>query len=231
MEIKAIVFDKDGTLIDFEQTFNPATVKVIAGLSGGDPEKAKDIAAALQFDLDREIALPGSLIVAGSGHDFAAALKPVLKFSDEAQFASHIDRIYGEICVETVVELPGIREALGMLKSADIVLGICTNDAEANARSQMDVLKLSTNFTHVFGADSGFGAKPGPGMIEAFLNKVKVPREQVLMVGDSLHDLEAGGAAGVVTCGVETGPATRLELEPHAHMVVPSVADLPALLL
>lgn len=230
MEIKAIVFDKDGTLIDFEQTFHPATVTVIKSLSNGNTELAYAIADALQFDLDTQVALPGSLIVAGSGLDFAAALQPVLEFEDEAAFAAFIDQLYGEICIKTVVALPGIEAALRELKSANFSLGICTNDAEANARSQMVRLQFDGFFQDVFGADSGHGPKPGPGMIDAFLAKVNHSPEQVLMVGDSLHDLEAGKAAGVKTCGVETGPAHRAELEQHADIVLPSVADLPVFL-
>jgi phosphoglycolate phosphatase len=48
------------------------------------------------------------------------------------------------------------------------------------------------------------------------------------MIGDSLHDLHAGRAAGMAVMGVLTGPATEAELAPHADVVLPSIAALPA---
>ena len=48
------------------------------------------------------------------------------------------------------------------------------------------------------------------------------------MIGDSLHDLHAGKAAGFITVGVLTGPARRGALEPHADVVLNSIAELPA---
>lgn len=230
MKIKAIVFDKDGTLIDFTQTFDPATVQVIDHLSQGDKSLALEIAHALQFDLKNAATLPGSLIIAGSGEDFAKALMPVLKFDDLSAFSADIDKLYGKICVETVEALPGIEDALLSLKAQNYVLAISTNDAEANARSQMEKLKFDKWFSHILGADSGYGPKPGAGMINAFIEKTGIAREHILMVGDSLHDLEAGKSAGVWICGVETGPASRDELVPHADFVVTSVSDLPKFL-
>jgi phosphoglycolate phosphatase len=47
------------------------------------------------------------------------------------------------------------------------------------------------------------------------------------MVGDSLHDLHAGRAAGMRTVGVLTGPAPRAELSPEADIVLGSIAELP----
>ena len=53
------------------------------------------------------------------------------------------------------------------------------------------------------------------------------------LIGDTLHDLRAARAAGVVSIAVLTGPtraAARPDLEPHADHVIDSIADLPALL-
>ena len=47
------------------------------------------------------------------------------------------------------------------------------------------------------------------------------------MVGDSLHDLEAGLRAGMIPVAVLTGVAGAEDLAPHAAVVLDSVADLP----
>ena len=51
--------------------------------------------------------------------------------------------------------------------------------------------------------------------------------EEVVMVGDSAHDMIAARSAGMHRVAVLTGVATRAQLEPLAQAVLPSVADLP----
>ncbi|HKK37230.1 MAG TPA: HAD hydrolase-like protein, partial [Paracoccaceae bacterium] len=54
---------------------------------------------------------------------------------------------------------------------------------------------------------------------------------ETVMVGDSVHDLGAGRAAGVgLVVGVLTGPAREADLAPLADVVAPSIAALPDLL-
>ena len=67
-------------------------------------------------------------------------------------------------------------------------------------------------------------------MLNAFVNALGLQPYQVMMVGDSVHDLEAGVAAGMVAVGVETGPASREDLEQHADFLISSVTELPALI-
>jgi phosphoglycolate phosphatase len=47
------------------------------------------------------------------------------------------------------------------------------------------------------------------------------------MVGDSLHDLQAGRAAGLRCVAVLTGIAGRADLAPHAEAVLDHVGLLP----
>lgn len=231
MNIRAILFDKDGTLADFPATFNPATGRVIDQISNGDQSLAEAIADVWDYDLEAGKIRDTSIIVAGSGLDITLALRSVMDIGDPSEYSKFLDRIYGDICEETVHAIEGAEVAIRQLAQLGFVLGVATNDSEANANSQMRSLGMHSFFSRIFGADSGFGGKPGPGMINAFVEHHGFAPNEVLMVGDSTHDLEAGRAASVSTCGVETGPASRRELEPMADLVLPSVAALPAWLM
>ena len=226
MDIKAIIFDKDGTLVNFAATFNPATRFVLDELSGGDPELLERTAKAVHFDLANNKILDTSIIIAGSGVDIAEALSSVLPIEDIEEYGSGLDEMYGEICQNTVEALPGIPKALESLHDAGMILGVGTNDSEENAIHQMEALDIEHLFESITGADSGYGSKPGSGMIDAFVERLGLKPHQVLMVGDSVHDMQAGKAAGVKTCAVETGPATREQLLPHADMVLSSITQL-----
>ena len=106
-------------------------------------------------------------------------------------------------------------------------LGVATNDAEAPALSHLDAAGVRARFDFVAGSDSGYGAKPGPGQLLAFCDRVGVAPAQALMVGDSTHDLKAGRAAGMRTAAVLTGMALADDLAPFADVVLPHIGHVP----
>ena len=229
MTIEAILFDKDGTLIDFGETFDTATRYVLDQIFSDRPEKLAQAADVLEFDLIENRVSRTSMIVAGTATDIATAIAPIVGENDIELLIAQIGLHYGNACLDSVEALPQAEEALNALLAMGLELGIATNDDEANAQGQMEVLGFTHIFSTILGADSGFGAKPGPGMVSAFCEQGKFHPSSVIMVGDSTHDLHAGRAAGAITCAVETGPATASELAPHADHLLPSIAHLPEL--
>ena len=69
-------------------------------------------------------------------------------------------------------------------------------------------------FTSIKGFDSGHGAKPGPGMVIAAADDCDALDGLYLMVGDSVHDILAGKAAGAITVAIGSHPAA-LQLADH----------------
>lgn len=230
MAIKGLLFDKDGTLIDFKATFEPATRIVLQQLSDGNAAQFAEASRLLGFDPRTDSIADDAVLVAGSGYDIALALKDVFVREDVLTFARELDHRYGIVCAKTVTEIPDAVATLKRLQSQNLLLAIATNDAAENAATQMTNLGIRSVFSEIYGADSGFGGKPDPGMINAFLESTGFSPAEVMMIGDSTHDLEAGRAAQVVTCGVESGPATRDVLEPLADHIIPSISDLPDLI-
>ena len=82
----------------------------------------------------------------------------------------------------------------------------------------------------IFGYDSGHGSKPGPGMVAAFMGHCTVAPENTVMIGDSLHDIRSGKAAGARTIGVSTGPFGGHKLNGVADAMIATLAELPAAL-
>ncbi len=230
MAIKGILFDKDGTIVDFKATFEPATKLVLEELCGDDQSLLEAAAHAVRFDLEKSEIADDSVIVAGSSFEIATILGAVTGRIDQDEYATELDERFGRYCSETVAELPGAIGSLKSMHNSGYLLGVATNDAAANAVIQMERLNIRSLFSEILGANSGYGAKPGAGMIEAFLETSQLRPDEVMMVGDSIHDLEAGRAANVITCGVETGPATRATLVSFADHILGSICELPSLL-
>ena len=123
------------------------------------------------------------------------------------------------------VDLPAV---LGALRARGLKLGLATNDTEVPARRHLDGAGVLELFDFVAGCDSGYGGKPAPGQLMAFVAQCGLAPARVAMVGDSLHDLDAGRAAGMKAVAVLTGIATRADLEDHADVVLTNIAGLAA---
>jgi len=117
------------------------------------------------------------------------------------------------------------------LKAAGFALGIVTNDAEENARQQAEALGFLDLLDAVHGYDSGFGSKPGPGMVAAFAERFGHRPDAMAVIGDSAHDLASARGAGAHFILVRSGPAPVDDLVTDADLVVDSVDDLPDVLL
>ena len=75
MDIRAAIFDKDGTLFDFQSTWGVWTGHILSMIAGSDVELCQSLASALQYDAVAGRVLPGSLIVAGTPAEIAKVTK------------------------------------------------------------------------------------------------------------------------------------------------------------
>ncbi len=223
-EIRGLLFDKDGTLFDFQATWAGWAADFLVDLAGGDWVIADDLAERIQLDRQARRFRPESVVIAGTTSDAASALLPGLPNMTRTRLeTAMIERSLDLSPVEATPLAP----LLERLRAAGYRLGVATNDAEAAARAQLDGLGILEAFDIVVGADSGHGAKPDPGQCLAFCAQTGLAAGQVAMIGDSTHDLHAGAAAGMVPVAVLTGPALQADLAPHAKVVLPDIGALP----
>ena len=225
---KAVLFDKDGTLFAFAETWANFCDRVFDALAGKDEPRKDALAAACGYDRSNRHFETGSLIVNGTADAVCAAWLTHLPGMTLAQLETASRDVLNDLPLVPTCDLPRV---LGNLRSMGLSLGVATNDYEAGALGhlqQADALRL---FDFVCGSDSGFGAKPGPGMVHGFCDAVGIAPHELVFVGDSRHDMECGKNAGAGLCiGVLTGPADEQHLTPFADVVLPSIGELPACL-
>lgn len=221
--IRAILFDKDGTLFDFQNTWAPWARTGLARLCGDDAENLERAAQAIAFDLQAGRFRPESVVIAGTSREVGDVLSAALGRS-AGEIVPILDSVASDVQLAPV---KGVRDTLRHL-SQSYSLGVVTNDAEATARVHVQSLDAIELFGMVIGYDSGFGFKPDPSPLLALCEHLSaLPRESV-MVGDSRHDLEAGRRAGLITVGVLTGVASAEDLSDLADVILPDVTHLPA---
>jgi phosphoglycolate phosphatase len=223
--IEAVLFDKDGTLFDFRASWTDWMHDLVEDLSGGDRARARAIEDALGFDAAERRFAPDSVVIAGTLRQSLEALAPVLPDWPQDRLRNRLE--HGAATVRMVPAVP-LAPVLAELRTHVSWLGVATNAGAAEAAAHLEAAGIAAAFDMVAGCDSGYGAKPDPGMCLAFAEAVGVAPERVVMVGDSLHDLHAGRAAGMRVAGVLTGLAPEARLAPHADVVLADIGQLPA---
>ncbi|SHH60586.1 HAD family hydrolase [Cognatishimia maritima] len=222
--IQALIFDKDGTLFDFDATWNNWTLGVIHHFSGGDAARTSQIADGIGFDLSQRRFRPDSPIIAGTNREAAELLAAAAGHPD----ASEVERYLSESTANApLAEAVPLRPLMTRLRSAGLKLCVATNDSESGARAHLAAADCLQQFDFVAGYDSGLGCKPAPDPLIALAAMMSVPIEACAMIGDSLHDLQAGQRAGMTTIGVLTGPASHDALSPHTDHILPDIGHLP----
>ena len=233
MTLKGILFDKDGTLIDFDATWGPAAYEVMRELAGGDEAKLRTLMEISHYVEDERRFLPSSPLVAGSSAHYGPLWAAALERPANQDLYGEMDDRFAFWGLRTLAPIHGPAELCAALKARGLTLGIATNDAERSARMQAEALGLDRHLAYVAGYDSGFGPKPGPGMVTGFVERIGCRPDEVALIGDSIHDLHAARAAGALAVAVLTGPlgaAALADLAPHADHVIGSIADLPDLI-
>lgn len=213
---RAVIFDKDGTLLDFHATWDHA---LAAAFLVVEEDVRVEAATSLGFDLELGRVLPGSEFIAGTADDLFRLLGP---YADPTAFSEEMMRA----AEESLTPMPGADELVSELGMRRVPMAVATNDSESAGRIQMAQLGWSDAFEVIIGADSGHGAKPGPGMVLAAAGACGVPPDLAIMVGDSPHDLLAARAAGALAVMIGDDPTAV----PHADVRIEHLGEVPDLL-
>jgi len=232
--IRAVLLDKDGTLVDFRASWLPAfegAARALCAERRMPPGEASRLLALGGYEAVSRAWDPGGLIACGTTRELAEAWAAALGGGDAPRIEAHLEAAFDRDVRAAPVAVPGAAQALARLQARGIVLGLATMDTERGARDTLDRLGIARLFSFVCGCDSGFGEKPHAGMVHAFCAHVAVTAAQVAVVGDTTHDLEMGARSGAaLVVGVLSGAGGRDTLAPRCHHLLDSVADLETVL-
>ena len=135
MPISAILFDKDGTLFDFQPTWGAWAESALAHLSGGDASVMSEMADLLDYDFATRRFRPESFVIAGTSGEIADALAGILTGRTREDILIEVDRLAASVVPVEAVPLDPFLEKL---RALGLPLGIATNDSEAVAYSNLD---------------------------------------------------------------------------------------------
>lgn len=224
--IKAIIFDKDGTLLSLGPSWDEPSVVAFDKLMAMSDLTADQIDAYREEIgiIDGRI-LPNTLFSAGSVIEQAQAFVDYVPMSEEElvlfledEFLSHVKK---QNVKENVID--GAHAMLAELKQ-DYILGLVTNDQKRITQEMLTNAELLDYFDFVGCADE-YQPKPNPGALHALAEEFDVSLDEMIYVGDSSVDMiYSQHIAGGI--GVAFTPEDREHVS-EADYIVEDLSQIP----
>lgn len=204
MEIKAIIFDFDMTLVDTSHAIAYAMNR-FAEIMGLRKVSYDEVLATIGLPMEKSL----SVLWQGAKPEWLDI------YSSECRPLEY----------EKMRPFPGVPETLKALKDRGLKLAITSN--RRSVKKAIDHLGLGEYFDLVLGLEEVNIPKPEPYILLEAIESLGVGRDQVAYVGDTVIDMITAKNAGIVGIGVTTGPSSEEELvEAGAFLVLSSVNDV-----
>lgn len=229
---RGILFDKDGTLLDYHETWMPANRAAAVAMADGDQDLADRLLQLGGWDPSSGRIAGGTMLAAGSNDEIVAHWRPHLATHWQRPIPD-LSAILNDIFSQHVVPTPvcDLGALLTDLEMRSLALGVATADSAQGLELSLRPFDILHRFVFAVGFDSGHGCKPDPGMVMGFCAATGLAPQDVWVVGDNRHEMEMAGASGAIGIGVLTGTSGREDLEQAgAVLVLDSVADLPSVI-
>jgi len=233
---KLVIFDKDGTLIDFKETWIGIIDNLISVMGRHvpmTPTLKERIQSALGISVENKQIDGFGPLAMGTFTECDALLTYCLYREgmrwDKAQGVVRLlgDEIFrSDVRKKHIRPAKGVIDLLGRLKSKGILIAVATNDKEADAWSDMDSMGVKGYINYVVGADSVNASKPAPDMVKKICDYLRVESSHAVLIGDTIMDALLGRNSGVqLTIGI-TGIVPKEVLEKHMDLVLDSLDEI-----
>ena len=204
--IKAVLFDKDGTLLKFSDIWVDSIVKFLNEKNLSE-DKKKKLFKKIGVKENNEVE-ENSILSSETVKDLALIFSEFLD--------GEIDEIYREIDdflleflkenKEEIVETCDLKNLFSDLKNRGIIIGLFTSDNFRNAKFSMEYLNLD-KFIDFYAAADLYEKKPNTESLEIFKEKYSLKDEEIIIVGDSKVDMIFG--KDTIKLGVLCGTGSR----------------------
>ncbi|MGH6819786.1 MAG: HAD family hydrolase, partial [Methylocella sp.] len=199
MSIRGVLFDKDGTLIEVNDTWLPIYRLMLSDLFAADEEGVNVLLERAGWDRTTDSFKPGSILAAGTTRQLASIWWPDLNAAELAEKVRILDHDYAPLIKAALKPLMALEPIFAELKAMGLRLGVATNDSHVSATNHMTHIGIIEHFEDIIAADTVDVPKPSGNMVRRFAEITKLRPAEIAMVGDNSHDMEEArqGGAGL----------------------------------
>ena len=219
--IKAVIFDLDGTLKEFNLDTKACRTTLINRLTQEGFPRSLFSLNETAFDMLKKI--KNSRLIEGEKNmDFSKIRDMIFSVVEDFELEA----------AKTAKIFEGIPETLQALRDMKLEIALCTISSEKPTNYILKRFHIEQFFDAVITRDSVFEVKPHPKHLEAALDALKVRAQEALLVGDSVKDIQCAVQLNVLAVGVTTGLSSMEELSRSgAHYIASSANDIVTLVL
>lgn len=187
MNFEAVILDVDGTLVDSNDAHARAFAEVL--------------------DVPFERVRP----LIGMGSD---KLMPRLTGRYDESLAQRKKRVFKARYLPHLQPFPKVREVLEKFKGMRLRMVVASSASKDELDALLEVAGAQPYLEAQTDADDADKSKPDPDVVQAALEKLRLPAEHCVMVGDTPYDAQAAARAGVAFIGLRCGGWSERDLQP-----------------
>lgn len=211
MNIKLIIFDFDGTIMDTKNTIIAAKQETLRQMR---VDVADEQTCASTIGMSAKIGFQ-KLCPELSEDMIDLCMKKYREIFDETKK------------VVPPVLFPNMVETLNELKKKGIVCTIATSRGHNSLVEFLESMNIAKFFSYILAAEDTTLLKPNAEPVKKTLIDLSCSLENTLVVGDMPFDIIMGKNAGVYTCGVTYGVSDKKSLlEAGVDWIIDSISDL-----
>lgn len=197
-QTKGLLFDKDGTILEFDGSWQNAAQNFGDYLGQVAPVSAPLICQKIGIEGQR--LLPNTPLYSGTYYQIAAIMRDYPPFSQyqEADLVAAISDFFYQYLLAHLSEVRLIGDVAGLfkeLRQQGFLIGIATSDSRQSTEKILTHFDLMPYVDFIATGDD-YPAKPDPTLLKAFAKQYQLPQDQIYVVGDSTVDILLGEQAG-----------------------------------
>jgi len=187
-QIRGVILDIDGTLIDSNDAHAHAWVQAMADNG---------------YDVPFEKVRP---LIGMGGDKVLPETTGIQKDSDKGQqISKRRKEIFKERYLPTIRPFPGAKELLRQMRERGLKLAVASSAEQDELKSLLHILDATDLIEEKTSSSDAQHSKPDPQPVEVTLKRIGFPPQAVVMLGDTAYDIEAAQKVGVRTIALRCG--------------------------
>jgi phosphoglycolate phosphatase-like HAD superfamily hydrolase len=236
-DIDLVVFDKDGTLIDFYHLWGERArlgVEAVVARLGGDLALAEKLYRSIGYDpASGQAAASGPLAIASMPKLYTVCAVVLYQHGldwHDAETVAH-ETFAGALgalpTADVVKPIASPRALCEQLRAVGVKIALVTSDDRVPTLATLRLLGIEAHVAEIVCGNDPIPNKPAPDALLHLSAHLAVPLSRMMMVGDTVGDMATGRNAGIACCAaVLSGTGRAAELAGAADAVIPSIAAI-----
>lgn len=226
---KAITFDKDGTLIDFQSMWSTWVVYLTQQLSRATQTNLQEnLYHAFGYDAQtKKVLAHGKVATRPMTELYQLTIETLnsLNIKNAKELVENHWVVPDPVLLAK--PLTDLHKLFSTLQGHQIKITIATADDHAPTLATLQAFDIEDYISAFICADDNIASKPAPDMVLHLCNQLHLSPADVIVIGDTIADLQMARAAGVGLCiGVLSGVSSHKDLNPYADLILESIDEL-----